>query len=293
MKAAFESVHNLPASSFTVRKFEEKEFSAPYHYHPEFELTFIVKGQGKRYVGSRVDDYRSGDLVLLGENLPHCWKTDSSSQTGEINAVSIVIHFRKDFLGEVFLGLPELRSVNKLLGLAMNGLSFTGPVVAEVQELMRALIAEQYGLKKIGLFLEILSCLTLNNEYAILEKQNLYENIAVVEREKINKVTAYIVEHFREPIHVGQASALVHMTPHAFCKYFKRITRKTFIEMVVDYRIDHAAQQLIHSDLSITQIAFDSGFSDLSNFYRAFRARKNFTPLSYRKSLLKTVQAGR
>lgn len=289
MKAAFESVHNLPASSFTVRKFEEQQFSAPYHYHPEFELTYILKGQGKRYVGSRVDDYRSADLVLLGENLPHCWKTDNY-QPGEINAVSIVIHFRKDFLGETFLTLPELRSVNKLLGLAMNGLCFKGPVVVEVEQRMKALLPEQNGLKRIGLLLEILSCLTLNNEYTILEKQNLYENIAVVEREKINKVTAYVVEHFREPINVEQASSLVHMTPHAFCRYFKRITRKTFIEMVVDYRIDHAAQQLIHSDLSITQIAFDSGFSDLSNFYRTFRARKSFTPLAYRKSFLKTLQ---
>jgi AraC-like DNA-binding protein/quercetin dioxygenase-like cupin family protein len=283
MKAAFESVYHLPASSFTVRKFEEEQFSAPYHYHPEFELTYIVKGQGKRYIGSRVDDYRAGDLVLLGENLPHCWKTDNI-QPNEINAVSIVIHFRKDFLGEAFFTLPELRAVSKLLELAMNGLVFKGPVVAEVQQGMQSMLYEQNGLKRIALFLHVLSCLTLNNEYTVLEKQNLYEHIALVEREKINKVTAFVVEHFREPIHVEQAAAIVHMTPHAFCKYFKRITRKTFIGMVIDYRIDHAAQQLVHSDLSITQIAFDSGFSDLSNFYRTFRAKKKFTPLSYRKS---------
>lgn len=286
MKAAYESVQHLPAASFTVRRFEEKQFSAPYHYHPEFELTFIEKGHGKRYIGGRMDDYRAGDLVLLGEHLPHCWKTDAG-QPEAINAVSVVIHFRRNFPGDAFFLAPEMKAVNKLLKLAMNGLHFGGAAAAETGRQMALLLQEQNGVRRIGRLLEILNSLALCNDFSVLEQQNLYEHIAVVEREKINRITAYVVERFKEPVTVEQAAALVNMSPHAFCRYFKRITRRTFIEMVIDYRIDYAAQQLIYTDLPITQVAFESGFSDISNFYRTFRARKHSSPRAYHRAFLK------
>ena len=99
MKPAFESVNAAVNSSFVVRKFNERKFSAPYHFHPELELTLILKGNGKRYVGSHVNNYFAGDLVLLGSNLPHCWKTEDGAAG---NSVSLVIHFNRDFLGKDF-----------------------------------------------------------------------------------------------------------------------------------------------------------------------------------------------
>src|ERR1700759_430932 len=101
MKPAFEAVKTSTSHSFLVRKFTERRFSAPYHYHPEYELTLIVKGAGKRFVGSHMQDYAAGDLFLLGENLPHCWK---STEEAPEDSVSIVVHFRKDFAGELFFG---------------------------------------------------------------------------------------------------------------------------------------------------------------------------------------------
>jgi len=285
MKATYESVYNLPATSFTVRQFEEKYFSAPYHFHPELELTFIVRGAGKRYIGGRIDDYRTGDLVLLGENLPHCWKTEVIEE--EVNAISIVIHFNSRFLGEGFFAIPEMKRIAKLLKLSKNGLYFSDRTADEVGKLMESILLEQNTIKRIGLFLNILDRLSISADFVVLEQQNLYENISVIAREKINKVTAYIVDCFKQPITVEQAAALVHLSPHAFCKYFKRVTRKTFMETVIDYRIDFASQQLRDTDLAITQIAFESGFSDLSNFYRTFKKRKKLSPLAYRKVFFK------
>lgn len=286
MKALYESVQNLPAASFMVRQFEEKYFSAPYHFHPEIELTYIIKGEGKRYVGSRIDEYQSGDLVLLGGNLPHCWKT-ALPYTDEINAVSIVIHFKENFLGTPFFDLPEMKWINSLLKLSKNGLHFKGAVALEVGVMMHALLAERNSVKRIGKLLELLDELAHTDAFKVLEQQNIYESISLVEREKINTVTAYIVEHFKKPITIEEIAALVHMSPYAFCKYFKRITRKTLMEMVIDYRIDFAAQQLIRTDQAISQIAFESGFADLSNFYRTFKKKKEMSPLVYRKAFLK------
>lgn len=284
MKATYESVYNLPATSFTIRRFDEKYFSAPYHFHPELELTFIMKGIGKRYIGGRIDDYCAGDLVLLGENLPHCWKTEVS-EGEEVNAISIVIHFNSVFLGRDFFAIPEMKRVAKLLKLSQNGLCFSIETAQEVGKLMESALLEQNTIKRIGLFLNILDRLSIATDFTVLEQQNLYKNISVVAREKINTVTAYIVECFKQPITVEQAAALVHLSPPAFCKYFKRVTRKTFMETVIDYRIDFASQQLRDTDLSITQIAFDSGFSDLSNFYRIFKKRKKISPRAYRRLL--------
>ncbi|MEH6306307.1 AraC family transcriptional regulator [Olivibacter sp. CPCC 100613] len=108
-----------------------------------------------------------------------------------------------------------------------------------------------------------------------------------MEREKINNITAYLLDHFKEPLCIEQAAQLVHLSPSAFCRYFKKITRRTFIETVVDYRIDYAARHLRNTDMPIAHIAFDSGFADMSNFYRAFKKRKNLSPLTYRKIFLK------
>jgi len=286
MKATYESVYNLPATSFIIRRFEEKYFSAPYHFHPALELTFIVKGMGKRYVGGRIDDYRAGDLVLLGENLPHCWKTEMMDEA-DINAISMVIHFNSDFLGTDFFSIPEMKRISKLLQWSKNGLHFTSETARDVGKLMDALWQEQNTVARIGLFLNILDRLSLSTDCTVLEKQNLYEHISVIEREKINKVMAYIVDHFQKPMSIEQVAALVHLSPHAFCKYFKKVTRKTFMETVIDYRIDFAMQRLRDTDLPITQIAFESGFMDLSNFYRTFKKRKQLSPLAYRKVFLK------
>lgn len=285
MKAEFESIEHQNLQSFCVRRFEEKQFSAPYHFHPEIELTYIVKGTGKRYLGNGVKDYAEHDLVLIGENLPHCWKSATDTPS-EINAISIVIQFKKDFLGKSFFELPELRGIASLLSLSKKGLSFHGDVIEEAALLMTKINKEQNSVKRIAIFLDILDKLANANEFTTLETQNIYENISAVEREKINKIRAYVVDHFTDAITIETAASLIGMTPFAFCKYFKKLTRKTFMETVIDYRIDDAVNQLLNSKKSVTEIAYACGFNDLSNFHKTFRNKKNCSPLNYRKAFL-------
>jgi len=105
----------------------------------------------------------------------------------------------------------------------------------------------------------------------------------------MNAVTAYIVENFREKISLNKAAKTANMTPQAFCKYFKRISRKTFIEVVTDYRIDFAMQELVHTNKPITQIGFESGFNDISNFYKTFKERRQLSPLAYRNMFVNNL----
>ena len=282
MKALLESLTTLSLNSFLVRRFEEKKFSAPYHVHPEIELTLILSGSGKRYVGSKMNDFYPGDFVLLGCNLPHCWKTESKQKAEKSS--SIVIQFQKDFLSEGFFEKPEMGPITQLLKKSDNGIRFTnnGPFY---KNKMQELLDEKNNFKRVILLLELLHLLSLSKKYELIEKQ---KNTVVVtgEQQRLHLVMAYIVEYFKEEVSLIKAASIANMTPSAFCKYFKKNTRKTFIEAVTDYRVDYAAQQLINTSHSISQISFDSGFNDLSHFHKTFKGRMQLSPLYYRNTFL-------
>ena len=285
MKPAFESVKAAANSSFVVRKFSEKKFSAPYHFHPEYELTYIVTGSGKRYVGNSMQDYLAGDLVLLGANLPHCWKT---GERDKVKSVSVVVHFNKDFLGTGFFDKPELAAGLHLLNKSNYGLQFKGDNI-EIKNSMLSLLAEKDPFKRLIFFLTILRELSCDKNFIILNKQNYYSTLSQNDQQRINEVMGYIVENFQNPVSLKEAASVANMTTHAFCKYFKRVTRKTFIEAVNDYRVDFATRQLINTDKPVSEIGFESGFNDVSNFHKMFKRKINYSPLGYRNFFLKKM----
>ena len=284
MKATFEAL-NSGNNSFLVRKFKEKRFAAPYHFHPEYELTLILKGCGKRYVGTHMTDYFPDDLVLLGSNLPHCWKTENEPKA---YSVSIVIQFTKDFLGKDFFSKPEMSQILLLLNNSKHGIQFTKDISA-IQQKMIDLCDEKNAFKKLYFLLDILYELASANDYVLLDTENKYAELSTTEKERINLVMAYIVENFQQQISLTDAASTINMTTHAFCKYFKKITRKTFIEAVNDYRINFAVRQLVNTDKSVSQVGFESGFNDVSNFYKTFKERIKLSPLNYKKIYNKKI----
>ncbi|MEO5889116.1 MAG: AraC family transcriptional regulator [Ferruginibacter sp.] len=286
MKPTFETISSPGDTSFLVRKFEEESFRAPYHFHPQYELTLILSGNGKRYVGTHMEDYATDDLVLLGSNLPHCWKTENlipDQQSG-----SVVIQFHPDFMGQHFFSRPEMNSISQLLKNSNYGIKFNGNI-SKFKNNIISLPQEKNTFKKLILLLETLHELALTPDYVFLNKQNLLADLPAIEKERLNKVIAYIVENFREKISLNQAAAAANMTPQAFCKYFKKISRKTFIEAVTDYRIDFAMQELVNTNKPVAQIGFESGFNDISNFYKTFKERLKISPLSYRNGFVKKL----
>ena len=282
MKATFESVSRTDNGSFIVRKFREKKFSAPFHFHPELELTYIEKGNGKRYTGSNMHGYSAGDLVLLGPNLPHCWKTDDDAPG---YSLSYVVHFNSDFLGDEFFTKAELARVAGLLKKSCYGIQFT-KINTAVVEKITTLPNEKDGFEKLISFLEVLNMLA-RSSFILLDKQSPDPALSAAERERIHAVMGYIVENFQKSASLKEAAAIANMTTHAFCKYFRRITRKTFVEALNDYRLGFATKQLVNTDKTISQIAFESGFNEVSNFHKTFKRKINTSPLAYRNNFLK------
>lgn len=288
IKASYEVLQPANGHSFLLRKFGKAAFDAPYHFHEEFELTYIVRGNGKRYVGSHMEDFVSGDLVLLGSNLPHCWKLEADNP-GEVEASAIVIQFNANFLGEDFFNKAELLGIKKLFQKSASGMRFYSGIGHIVNRGMKVLAEEKNNFRLLIGLLEILQRLAISNDYLLLDQQRSVAEQSRAEQERINPVFAYLVENFRGQISLDEASGIANMTPNAFCKYFKKITRKTFMETVIEYRLNYATQQLVQTDKPISQISFDSGFGDVSHFYKMFKHKMHQSPLNYRKNFMRDI----
>lgn len=286
IKASYEVLQPTSGHSFIIRKFGKTAFDAPYHFHEEYELTYILHGRGKRYVGSHMENFASGDLVLLGANLPHCWKLEAG-ENGHEEASAIVIQFNVNFLGDEFFNKAELQVIRKLLQKSGSGMSFNAGTRSSINCCMEQLSEEKGNFKMLIGLLEILQRLALSTEYTLLDQQGNIAEKTRAEQERINPVFAYLVENFRGQISLDEASGIAHMTPNAFCKYFKKITRKTFMETVIDYRLNYATQQLVQTDKPISEISFDSGFGDVSHFYKMFKHKMHQSPLNYRKNFMR------
>jgi len=287
IKASYEILQPANGQSFLLRRFDSFAFDAPYHFHAEYELTYILEGAGKRYVGSHMQNFTSGDLVLIGPNLPHCWKLDPGRET-QTPASAIVIQFDGAFLGDDFFNKNELQHIKRLFQKSGSGISFNGDTQRIVNQSLLALSEEESSFRMLIGLLEALQRLAQSAEYTLLDQNQVIAERSLAEQERINPVFAYVVENFRQQVSLEEAAGIANMTTNAFCKYFKKITRKTFMETIIEYRLNYAIQQLVQTDKPISVIAFESGFGDVSHFYKMFKVKMNLSPLNYRKKFMRS-----
>lgn len=277
---AFEAIKPNIGSSFTSLKFQRNENikSHVWHYHPEVELIFVCKGSGKRQIGSNISYFSDGDLVLIGSNLPHCGLTNENTN----NDYEMVIQFKPDFLGENIWETPEMQRISALLEKSKAGIVFEENIKKTVGKKI-ADMHEMSSLKKLLAFLEILDELATTQEYRILNAGKYYLQTQVEDNERINHIFNYVKDHFKEQISLEEIADLANMKVPSFCRYFKKITNKTFTQFVNEYRITHSLKLLAEQPLSITEVCFESGFNNFSYFNKTFKEYIKKSPSQYRK----------
>jgi len=204
-----------------------------------------------------------------------------------------VIQFTGNFLGDDFFDKYELQDVKRLFQRAGSGISFNGETQTAVNRSLEALVATDNNFNKLTALLDILQRLALSKEYTLLDQNQSIAERTIAEQERINPVYAYLVENFRQQVSLDVAASIANMTPNAFCKYFKKITRKTFMETIIEYRLNYATQQLVQTDKPISEISFDSGFGDVSHFYKMFKVKMHLSPLNYRKKFMRDLDSGK
>lgn len=268
-------------SSFTLTKYDINYNSHFWHYHPEIELIYVNGGAGKRQVGSHISYYTNGDLTLIGSNLPHCGFTDEL--TGNKN--EIVIQMKPDFLGEHFFEIPEMRNIKDLLQQAKSGITFGGKTKRKIGKKIGKM-EDKTPFERLLNIIEILNELELATEDAtVLNAEGFRMEMHVQDNERINSIFNYVKDHFKEPIRLEEIAEKVSMTVPSFCRYFKKITHKTFTKFVNDYRLVHACKLLAEKPISISAIAFESGFNNFSHFNKTFKEFTGKNASEYRYEL--------
>jgi AraC-like DNA-binding protein len=285
MKATYEQLSENMGSSFLYRQFSLPTFNAPYHFHPELELTFIKKSKGTRFVGRQISHFEAGDLVLLGKNVPHAWLNTEGGDSIANTAQSIVIQFKEDFMGSALRSMPEMKAIHELFQKAQAGIFITGKTRDNVSDKIIA-IKTVHPFNQVMILLDILQSIAISTEIELIDPQLSSYKLSSMDTERFQKVYAYIIENYTQDIALDKMAAIAHLTPTAFCRYFKKMTRKTLIEVVTEFRIKHACQLLTTADKPVADVCFESGFGNISYFNKEFKKAIGHSPLNYRKLFL-------
>ncbi|RZK01167.1 MAG: AraC family transcriptional regulator [Flavobacterium sp.] len=265
--------------SFLVFDRIKDSFDFPVHYHPEFEINFILNGKGvKRVVGDNIEEIDDVELVLVGPNLYHGWELNkcTSKQIHEIT-----IQFHNDLFHDSLLSRRIMTPIKDMFNRSIHGILFSKKIA---QELTPRLVKIS-KLDGMDYFLEITSILY---DLANSRNQRLLSTFTVDydtfdDYDKMKLVYEYVQKNFSEKITLDDVSNVASMSSISFNRFIKKRTGKTFVNYLNDIRIGYAARWLVEKDLSISEIAFKSGFNNIANFNRNFKAIKKCTPSEYRE----------
>ncbi|GAA6766600.1 AraC family transcriptional regulator [Flavobacterium sp. CGRL1] len=265
--------------SFLVFDRVKDSFDFPVHYHPEFEINFILNGKGvRRVVGDNIEEIDNVELVLIGPNLYHGWELNKCTNK---KIHEITIQFHNDLFHESLLARRIMNPIRDMFNRSIHGILFSKKVAEELTPRLVRLSK----LDGIDYFLEITSLLY---DLANSRNQRLLSTYTVDydkfdDYDKMKLVYEYVQKHFAEKITLEDVANVASMSIISFNRFIKKRTGKTFVNYINDIRIGYAARWLVEKDMSVSEVAFKSGFNNIANFNRSFKAIKNCTPSQYRE----------
>jgi AraC-like DNA-binding protein len=287
LKPALEKIDPGFGSSVLVKQHSEQVVvnQAFWHFHPEVELVYINKGQGKVHIGNHLSYFNCSQLLMLGANLPHHGFSDRLTVKGS----ETIVQFKPEVLGDTFLNLPEMKPVSSLLERAKKGVMFQSVTKKTVGPKIQKLL-EYDGIKRIILLLEILNDLAISSHYTLLNVDGFAFETTPQDSNKIDIIFKHINNNFERQIPLEEIASKASMTVPAFCRYFKKATGKTFTKLVNEYRVVHATKLLSESTSSITDICYECGFNNFSHFNKLFKEITGKSASKYRSEMRRLVQ---
>ena len=288
MKPHFHKVPIASENSFSIRHDTKPNFGTLWHFHPELELHYIVKGHGTQYIGDTVSSFSDGDLILLGENLPHTWRCTDEYFQGkpEVEVEAYVLQFFPTCIGKDFLGIPETHSISSLFETAKKGMIIYGETKAKLSEILHEIV-ESNQLERVINLLKILQILGSSSEYQTISPGYANSHLNnISEMKRLEKIYTYVLAHYRDEISLETISSIANLSVSSFCRYFKTMTKKTFFEFLIEIRISNVCRALVEDKLPIEVICYECGFNNVSNFYRHFKKITGMTPYTYKKQYL-------
>ncbi len=265
---------------FLVFDRKRKFFSFPIHFHPEYEINFIYNAKGaKRIVGDHISEIDDYELVMVGSNLYHGWENHKNS--GKEKYHEITIQFPRDLFEGQWINKNILKPIRDLLQNSNRGILFT-------KETAKKLQPKLINMAHKGGFESFIEFQTLLFELSVSEGQQLLTNISFQQQndffnsEKIEKIYNYIKNNFDKKIMLDEAAELLNMSTVSFGRLIKQRTGKTFVEFTNEIRLGYATRLLIETNKSVSEICYECGFNNISNFNRTFKKKQGVTPSEFR-----------
>lgn len=276
--------HSLQ-KSFVIRPKIYPQAYSLWHHHKEYEVLYFVKNSGTAYVGDKIIPYQGGTLMLLCANLPHMFVPKLNSEDNPDNGIdAYVLHFSVEIVNAMIENIPEFKSINKLFNNWKRGMVFNNiKHNVEVFKLMQE-INEDNNYKRITHFFDLLNLLELDNGFDFIASEG-YVNAISLPKGRLEKVYDFSINNFNDSsICLEKVAESINMNKAAFCRYFKKVTNKTYFQFLNEIRIGNACKLLIEEEnKSITDVAFLSGFNNMSNFNRQFKIIMGQSPSKFLK----------
>ena len=289
MKIMHEQVSFPPRTMLKVKWDDFPHFTYPWHFHSEFEIVYILKSSGKRFIADSIEPFSEGDITLMGSNLPHFWKSDDSIESNDSKHVNaIVVQFHKDFFREEINSYPEFHRISELLKKASRGIHFPPAATEKLGRMLKRLL-KMSGLERMLYFIKLMDTMARMENYRILASTAYQLEEHTELNNRLDKIMHFINTNYQRKIAQEEIAARIGMSTVAFCRYFKEKTGKGFIFFVNEMRVGYACKLLIENHLNVTQICFECGFNNLSNFNRTFKRLTSFTPVEYRQQFVRAT----
>lgn len=276
MKLTLEPIKPNESSSFKLMVNPKLSDFFFWHFHPEFELVYIEGATGTRHVGNHISTYENSDLVLIGSNIPHL-NFDYNVKT---DYRKMVIHIREDFMKNHEIAIPEFHKIKDLFAQSARGIAFG----EDTKELLRERIMNIHKRKEFNCFLELLSILNVLANSADITYLHAFDygnRYTKKEHERLNRIYTFVENSYQRPISLEEIAELSNYSKAAFCRFFKRMTKLTFVEFLNNYRISQAKRFLL-SGKNVTETAGLCGYESLSYFNRTFKRITNENPISFK-----------
>ncbi|TDU43097.1 AraC family transcriptional regulator [Gelidibacter sediminis] len=284
MKVLLFKIPKPNADAFVYQYDKEVAFYDKLHQHEEIQLSLILEGTGTLLVGDTVNYYTKGDVLVIGSNLPHVFKSDvDNSATSQM----LTLFFTKQSFGPDFFKLEELKELQPFFERSIHGFKMTSN-----QEALKALFLQLEEASKLNQFLILLQLIkiTSNSNYQSLSSFVYDKKYSDNEGTRMRNVFEYTMNNFDKEVTLKAVSEVANMTKNAFCKYFKKRTNKTYIQFLNELRLEHASRLLlVANDSTIAEIAEASGFNNISNFNRQFKAVKHLSPKEFKNKKRLTI----
>ena len=267
---------------FLVKKIVRPNFATDFHFHTECQLVYIVSGSGTRVIGESIEQFEEGDLTFVGPNVPHVWYSKLLPDSTN-NATSMTLYINPEIVIENLKGLIDTVELQAFFKESERGINICG----EKKKLITGILfnmLEQKNLASLSSFVQIMDILLDSSEQRWLNIPNLLSVYADKMPGRVHKLMHYIQQNFKEDITLQQVASISGLQLHSFCRFFKALTHRTFSDFLNEVRIGFAKKLLQQSDLPITQIALECGYSNISYFNRSFKKINYITPKEFRSA---------